>query len=485
MLKEKAVKILSIIISIVFVMVMLTGCGSGNQPEQQQTITAEQTTTTAQQAVTEAPKKVDTIKVWTNRGHTKDLFPQIVQQYNDTVGKEKGIIIDYSVPAVSGDYIKAVDLALAGGTAPEIFTVQGDMNAYIAKGSVLAIDDLPGGKELLDSYKGYLAPGINTFNGKTYALPCSVYSMGLAFNKDLFKKAGIVDEKGDAKPPKTWAEVAEDAKKITNQADKVYGIVLPMKYAGFFRWNLLFNFIPSIGHNYWVNKEGKFNFSSFKPALEWLIQIKNDNSYFPGPEGLDVDPARAQFSEGRVGMYMSASWDVAVFNDQFPAKCDWGIAPLPVIDLSAPRYRQFMSLSHFTSIGTSAIKSNMEKVFEVYKWLNSDEVFAKTYEEGKDIPYKADIAKLAQKEPEKNGWKEFADLVAISKGLTLEPAVETEGGLDYRQELMKIWMDPKSMDEILANLDKVYNAALEQAVADGKVRLIDYTDPNLDMTLPK
>lgn len=62
---------------------------------------------------------------------------------------------------------------------------------------------------------------------------------------------------------------------------------------------------------------------------------------------------------------------------------------------------------------------------------------------------------------------------------------KTEGGLGYRQELMKIWMDPSTMDEVLSNLDKVYNAALEKDIAEGRIRLSDYADPNIDMTLPK
>ncbi|UKI35907.1 MAG: extracellular solute-binding protein [Clostridiales bacterium] len=43
--------------------------------------------------------------------------------------------------------------------------------------------------------------GIHT-TAKTYRLPVSVTTMGLIYNKDMFKSAGIVDEKGEAKAPR-------------------------------------------------------------------------------------------------------------------------------------------------------------------------------------------------------------------------------------------------------------------------------------------
>lgn len=39
-------------------------------------------------------------------------------------------------------------------------------------------------------------------------------------------------------------------------------------------------------------------------------------------------------------MKMAISWDVGVLNDQFPAKCDWGVCDLPVMDESATRYKE-------------------------------------------------------------------------------------------------------------------------------------------------
>src|SRR6185369_6934939 len=58
-----------------------------------------------------------------------------------------------------------------------------------------------------------------TEDGKIYGVPTKNYSMGLVYNKNLFQQAGL-DVK---KPPKTWAEVREAAKKIAALGNGVAG----------------------------------------------------------------------------------------------------------------------------------------------------------------------------------------------------------------------------------------------------------------------
>lgn len=56
-----------------------------------------------------------------------------------------------------------------------------------------------------------------TFGGKTYAIPFWGEGTALYYRQDLFDKAGI------AGPPKTWAEFREDAIKLTDASNGIYG----------------------------------------------------------------------------------------------------------------------------------------------------------------------------------------------------------------------------------------------------------------------
>ena len=55
-----------------------------------------------------------------------------------------------------------------------------------------------------------------TSNGKIIAMPTAAYAQALHYNRALFSQAGLDPNK----PPTTWAEVAADAKEITQKTGK-------------------------------------------------------------------------------------------------------------------------------------------------------------------------------------------------------------------------------------------------------------------------
>ena len=59
-----------------------------------------------------------------------------------------------------------------------------------------------------------------TYRGKVYGIPNGVDDRALFYNKDLFKRAGLVDENGQARPPRDWDELEEYAVKLTERDDK-------------------------------------------------------------------------------------------------------------------------------------------------------------------------------------------------------------------------------------------------------------------------
>ncbi len=94
-------------------------------------------------------KKIDTITVWSNDAHNKAQYEALIADFNETVGKEKGIVIEYTV--YGGDYYSSLDVALQSGEAPHIFKCN-KIGQYAASGHILALDDLPTGAELVARY---------------------------------------------------------------------------------------------------------------------------------------------------------------------------------------------------------------------------------------------------------------------------------------------------------------------------------------------
>ncbi len=417
------------------------------------------------------------ITVWTNSAHTKDVMTELVNEYNKTTGKEKGIYIDYTV--YGSDYQQVYDVAAQTESLPDLFyAVSGAKNA-IDMGTIAALDDMPGGSDFIAQHSDRLLPGVNVFEGKTYTVPYNLTTVGLIYNKDLFKANGIVDENGEAKAPTTWDEVAEYAKKCTDTSKNVYGIALPLKWGGYLNWELLHPWFATLGTEGYDYDNQKYDYTVLKPAFEWLLKIKKDKSFYIGAEGLDNDPARAQFSEGNVAMKLAASWDVGVLNDQFPAKCDWGVAPVPSLD-GNPKYKQWTGSDAFLAISSKIDDAKKEKVMEVYKWFHEKEVIEKLYVSGKIIPADGSIVDgVTLDENTAKNWEEFSSMSEISVSLPTTPAVAVEGDT-LSTVMMKMWIGDVEIDEGLKDITKRMNAALEKEKGRGTLNFEHHTWGDVD-----
>ena len=403
----------------------------------------------------EGKSDVTTVTMWTGDGGSKAVMTEMVNEFNNTIGKEEGIKLEYIVK--EGNLKEQIDLALTTEQAPDLFITSG-IDKYSINGDIAAIEDMPGGEEFLKRYEGSLIPEKHTYRDKTYCLPFSTNTYGLIYNKDMFKKAGIVDKKGNAKPPETYDELRKAAKKLTNKSKKEFGIILPLKWSSWIYQELSPTTMGSYGRGYYNPLTGKYEFDVMKKPLETIMGIKKDESFYPGAENIDNDTARARFAEGGIGMKFAVSWDVGVLNDQFPAKCDWGVAPLPVEDKDN-KYLQLSSQSFGPYINAYSVKSkDAEKIMTVYKWYHSDELLVKLYQAGAYIPWDYDIIKDVKVENPKKGWVEFASLNEIS---VVEPtAVKTDitGNPNFSNVFTNdIWTEKASIDASLKKIEKIMN----------------------------
>lgn len=436
---------------------------------------------------------VDTITLWTNNSHSKSVVQELVNDWNNTTGKEKGIKIDYVVKG--DDYGQQLALAYNADNLPDIF-LQGTGN-MIEEKKVIALNDYPEGQELIKNYDEDVLTEINRgynyqLKDKTaknvYTVPKGMTTYGLVYNKDMFKEAGIVDENGEAKPPKTYAEMVEDCKKLTDASKKQYGIIFPVKFGGWTTTDIVYPAFVSTGINSgYDRKTGTFDYSGIAPIMKAIMQIKHDGTSFPGAESLDNDPARAQFSEGRIGMKFSGSYDVGVFNNQFPAKCDWGVCEYPS-ESEDVRYKNPAVYGNAGFISSKAVERvGAEKVFEVYKWFTSDELARTLYIEGLDVPWKYSIIEDIADQSKVKGWKEFAQIaknaVCIPENVTSKPA-GFDGESIQSLCVNDFWYEKRDIDEALA----AYSKACTEGIAAYVEENPDYdpslyVDPNYDIRI--
>lgn len=357
---------------------------------------------------------VDKVVWWSTSTHNKTFLEEKTKEFNETIGKEIGLKLEYVFK--SGDLDQMVDLAFETDQAPDFFTTW-QTPARVQKGQIQAFNDIPGAEGLLEKFGANTLEGRHNYEGKTYTLPITGGTYGLVYNVDMFKAAGLVDEEGNAKPPVTWDEVVEYAKILTNPEKQEYGIVLPAKWGGFYTTdiNMASSAINGMTDAY-NPADGSFSYDAQVEVMDAYVRMKKDGSTLPGGESLDNDPARARFAQGGIGMKIAGSYDYGVWTNQFPAQCEWAVAPLPVVDANAPRGRQYSSADGLFQINSSTVERvGAEKVVAVLEFLTSDDYLREAFERGLSIPLDYSIIEDIEVPAEMANWKAFASLVPISK----------------------------------------------------------------------
>ncbi|HEV2107060.1 MAG TPA: sugar ABC transporter substrate-binding protein [Thermomicrobiales bacterium] len=409
-----------------------------------------------------------TVTWMSNQRHDRAVKEMLFKEFEE----QSGIKVEMQIFA--DEYNDQLKLAFESGNPPDIFNMTGNLRGQIEAGWPEPADEfLSENPDLAESFlAGAFVPNRGIWNGKIYGLPMYSQTMRLFYNKTLFDRAGL-DPEG---PPETWTELRQSAKQITDElaSEGIFGFILGDKFTWVWWMNAA---IPAMGAGaYYYNwKEGRYNFTQdgIKQALQLMIEMKQDDSIFPGIHTLTDDDARQQFALGRAGMIIGGAWNPGVFNDQFESTEDWETAILPVPGSTAEgRFQQTMG-DRYT---VSATTEKKDAAWEVLKYMYSVPTMTRMYELGMGV---------MGVEAANTGQSDVRGVPMLAPtGLDLvtppEPELPTMTP-DYQTVMQAIWDEEgANMDEQLAELTENYNAAFDQAVADGKLVKDEFVIPDFD-----
>ncbi len=414
-----------------------------------------------------------TIRVWSNDAHSKPVFTEYVEKFNNGPGKELGIIIDLQVYGT--DYYRVLDVALQNpdtSAAPHIFKCN-KIPQYARAGMLACLEDLPGGEELIAPYREKNSEGVGLVDGKTYALPFKATTIGLAYNVELFNKLGL-------EFPKTWEEMEKCASVITENGNGlVYGYGLGMTYVSYPLFFILGPASASTGRMHFDNATGRYNFSALAPYMKHMMRMIDNGDMFPGYETMDDDTKRAQFAEGNIGMIPVFSPDVGGLTTQFPAKHEWAVGPYPT-ETEDSRYRMYSNPPTFYVVNNKTVGGLEDKVMAVMNALLSEENLLTLFEEEKDMITRDDVKAKSTKTEVSAQWKAFGDGSYRYTGFGSPDGLLQLEGPTYKEVFDQILTGLVDVDEGLADLDARYNKALDEAIASGSLKIEDYIVADMD-----
>ncbi|MCD0449678.1 extracellular solute-binding protein [Actinocorallia sp. API 0066] len=162
--------------------------------------------------------------------------------------------------------------------------------------------------------------------GRLYGLPRKAYTMGLVYNRKLFARAGLDPDK----PPTTWAEVRDHAKKISALGDGTvgYGEYSAGNTGGWHFTSLLYGAGGSV-----VGPDGKtaaFNTPEARNFLQLLKDMRWTDNSMGTKQGHRWEDLMRLLGSGKLGMMIGAPDVVTEAFNNFGAKAeDLGTAALP------------------------------------------------------------------------------------------------------------------------------------------------------------
>lgn len=280
--------------------------------------------TSATPSGADASKKVTiTYGMWDK--NYQPAVESVIKKFNETHPN-----IEVKIELTPWDqYWNKLETAAVGKSLTDVFWMNGpNVNKYASNKLLQPLDDqITKNKVDLGNFPKGLTD-LYTIGGKTYGIPFELSTVGLWYNKDLFKAANIPfpDATWD------WNKVREAAKKLTDPAKGVWGIAAPMANQQGFYNTILQN------NGYVISDDKKTSGYDKPEAIEglkfWTDMIKDGVS--PSAAQMTETQPEKMFESGKVAMIYDGSWIVGEFAkiDYTKEKADVAVLPKGKSDTS-------------------------------------------------------------------------------------------------------------------------------------------------------
>ncbi len=292
---------------------------------------------------------------WTGwSGHEFEVQKKLVDRFNAT---HKDVHV--KILSVFGSYQK-VTIAFAGGDTPDVLSAiwAEQLAGYAMRGALTPLDgDLAKAGRKPEDW----SPGVwrmLQYKGHTYGMAATTNATFIAYNKRIFREAGIT------RLPRTIAELDDAAWKCTKYDANHRFIRYGFRPQNLVTWAYVF------GGRWYDERSGKItaNDPHNVAALRWMVSYakKYDIRKMQGFESTfgSSESVSGPFFVGKIGMWQCGEW-VDQFVKRYAKDLDWGYFPLPYPPGGRPKA---MTLGGSVFVIPSACKHKKE-AWEFLNWI--------------------------------------------------------------------------------------------------------------------
>ena len=434
----------SLLLATAMLVTMFSGCGSNSQTSTDSAGTS--TTATSQSSKTESSEPINlTFVNWGSaEDATKPAFDAMCAKFSELNPNVKIEQVAYPYNSIKDQLL----IMSSGGNAPDIAQVKGEWVASLYNaGSLQPLDDLLP-KETIDDYYPGLLEGTK-YDGKIVSVPWAPSPALLYYNKTLMAKAGYNE------PPKTWAELIEQATKISSLSDgenKTYGLgVSSKKLTGtgyFFLINMWQNggdFVDKDG-NVVINSEGNINaFTEIKGLIKNKVV----------PEGLEIKELRNLFAQGQLGFIFDVEVGFGIFDKGSPKGADFAkeYAATFVPGVDSAQGKTFAVEHQLVVFNDSKNKEMSAKLLDFLTGTEGISIYNEN--NGGKLPARKSVASLDfYNKPENQKLKPFSDSLSFATSLPTHTDAFASACEDIAEAIQRVSLNNEDPANVVKELDQ-------------------------------
>jgi multiple sugar transport system substrate-binding protein len=318
-----------------------------------------------------------TISFWVRDSDAGFVQP-LVKAYNARHTTQVKLNI---IPAAQ--FVAKFGTSIAGGEAPDVVAI--DLIYLPAFASANQMTDITTLAHTLPYFKT-LSPShirLATYQGKLYGVPFSAEGSVLLYNKGLFRQAGL----NPNEPPKTWAAIEKDAKKITALGHGIHSFYFAGSCAGC----NAFTFLPLI----WASGGDVLSADGKKATITSSPAVKDALAFYHRlwtekqiPQGAKVDSGTnflTAFTTGKIGMAGSGAFSIGILKNKYP-NIDFGLTYLPGMNGG------WSSFAGGDTIGIPRGSQHVKEAWAFITWCLTPSVQVDIFAKNGSIPVRTDLA---------------------------------------------------------------------------------------------
>jgi multiple sugar transport system substrate-binding protein len=285
-------------------------------------------------------------------------------------------------------YYNKLFVANLGGRAPQVFVIHSDaVTRFNRAGFLRPMDDLakPGAEAASGIDSTDIDPNVWSAverGGHHMGVPLDIHTIGMFYNRSLFRKVGIVDGKGEPKPPRTREEYVDALRRLTDPRTDSYGQAMT-----WLRTNA-YTYVRQWGGDIMTPDGSAVILDQPEAArgMQFAVDLIEKEKVIMPPEKLSsFGGAIVGFRQGKLGMVFEGIYYLPELRRQ--TDLDYGAAPVPQM---GPKPAAWAS-SHVLCVRSNLGGAELDASKRFVKFLSDNSL---DWAEGGQIPVRKSLREM-------------------------------------------------------------------------------------------